>query len=62
VVRLGATPFDSLVHTADQLRAAKINVFGTLLNDIRFDRAVRYDEGLRWYEYAKSYYARAEPD
>jgi capsular exopolysaccharide synthesis family protein len=62
VVRLGATPFDSLVHTADQLRAAKINVFGTLLNDIRFDRAVRYDEGLRWYEYAKSYYARAERD
>jgi Mrp family chromosome partitioning ATPase len=62
VVRLGSTPFDSLVHTAEQLRATNISVFGTVLNDIRFDRAARYDDGLRWYEYAKSYYARAEPE
>jgi succinoglycan biosynthesis transport protein ExoP len=62
VVRLDATPFDSLVHTAEQLRAASVPVFGAVLNDIEFERAVRYDEGLRWYEYAKSYYARAEPD
>ena len=62
VVRLGTTPFDSLVHTAEQLRAASIPVLGTILNDIRFDRAVGYDDGLRWYEYAKSYYARAEPE
>jgi succinoglycan biosynthesis transport protein ExoP len=62
VVRLDATPFDSLVHTAEQLRAASVPVFGAVLNDIQFERAVRYDEGLRWYEYAKSYYARAEPD
>jgi capsular exopolysaccharide synthesis family protein len=62
VVRLGATPFDALVHTAEQLRAAKVLVYGAVLNDIQFERAARYDEGLRWYEYAKSYYARGEPD
>jgi polysaccharide biosynthesis transport protein len=62
VVRLGSTPFDALVHTTEQLRGAKIPVFGAVLNDIQFERAARYDEGLRWYEYAKSYYARGEPD
>ena len=62
VVRLGATPFDSLVHTAEQLRAANIPVLGAVLNDIQFERAARYDEGLRWYEYAKSYYAKAETE
>jgi capsular exopolysaccharide synthesis family protein len=62
VVRLGTTPFDSLVHTAEQLQAASIPVLGTILNDIRFDRAVGYDDGFRWYEYAKSHYARAEPE
>jgi capsular exopolysaccharide synthesis family protein len=61
VVRLDATPFDSLVHTAEQLRSASVPVLGAVLNDIQFERAVRYDEGLRWYEYAKSYYSRAEP-
>jgi capsular exopolysaccharide synthesis family protein len=60
VVRLGATPFDALVHTAEQLRAANVRVYGTVLNDIQFERASRYDDGLRWYEYAKSYYARPE--
>jgi polysaccharide biosynthesis transport protein len=62
VVRLDATPFDALVHTAEQLRAASVPVLGAVLNDIQFERAVRYDEGLRWYEYAKAYYARAEPE
>jgi capsular exopolysaccharide synthesis family protein len=60
VVRLGATPFDSLVHTAEQLRTANVPVLGAVLNDIQFGRASRYDDGLRWYEYAKSYYARPE--
>ena len=60
VVRLGATPFDSLVHTAEQLRTANVPVLGAILNDIQFGRASRYDDGLRWYEYAKSYYARPE--
>jgi tyrosine-protein kinase Etk/Wzc len=60
VVRLGVTPYDALVHTAEQLRAADVPVLGAVLNDIRFGRAAQYDEGLRWYEYAKSYYARPE--
>jgi succinoglycan biosynthesis transport protein ExoP len=62
VVRLDATPFDALVHTAEQLRASSVPVFGAVLNDIQFARAVRYDDGLRWYEYAKAYYARTEPE
>ncbi len=62
VVRLGATPFEALVHAAEQLSAASVPVFGAVLNDIQFERAAQYDEGLRWYEYAKSYYARAEPE
>jgi tyrosine-protein kinase Etk/Wzc len=62
VVRLDVTPFDALVHAAEQLRAASVPVFGAVLNDIQFERAVRYDDGLRWYEYAKAYYARTEPE
>lgn len=62
VVRLGSTPFDALVHGAEQLRAASVPVFGAVLNDIQFERAVRYDEGLRWYQYAKAYYAPVEPE
>ncbi len=60
MVRLGTTPFDALVHTAEQLSAGDVPVLGAVLNDIRFGRASHYDEGLRWYEYAKSYYARPE--
>jgi Mrp family chromosome partitioning ATPase len=48
------------VHTAEQLRVANVPVLGAILNDIRFAHASRYDAGLRWYEYAKSYYARPE--
>jgi len=61
VGRAGITPYEALVHSAEQCRRANLPVLGTILNDVDAQKDRDYDAAYRWYEYAKSYnYARVE--
>ena len=58
VARAGVTPFEALVHAAEQCRRARVACVGTVLNGIRSDGADA-DPAAKWHEYGKAYYARA---
>ena len=61
VARAGITPFEALVHSAEQCRRANLPVLGTILNDVDPQQDRDYDAAYRWYEYARSYnYARTD--
>ena len=57
VARAGVTPFDALVHSAEQCRRAHLPVLGTVLNGFDPERDAAYDPAYEWYGYAKQYYA-----
>ncbi|MDP9348157.1 MAG: polysaccharide biosynthesis tyrosine autokinase, partial [Gemmatimonadota bacterium] len=59
VARAGVTPFDALVHCAEQCRTAQLPVLGTVLNAVDPARDGGYDAAYRWYQYGKAYYAEA---
>jgi len=58
VSRAGVTPFEAVVHAAEQCRRARMPTVGTVLNDIVPDRDRDYDPAYRWYEEGRAYYAR----
>jgi capsular exopolysaccharide synthesis family protein len=58
VARAGVTPFEAVVHAAEQCRRARMPTVGTVLNDIVPDRDRDYDPAYRWYEEGRAYYAR----
>lgn len=59
VARAGVTPFEALVHAAEQCRRARVPCVGTVLNGIGPDMDGGGDPAYKWYEYGKSYYSRA---
>jgi succinoglycan biosynthesis transport protein ExoP len=61
VARAGVTPFDALSYAADQLSLLKMPVLGSILNDIDFQSAARYDPAYRWYSRGQEYY-QSHPD
>jgi len=58
VSRAGVTPFEAVVHAAEQCRRARMPTVGTVLNDIVPDRDRDYDPAYKWYEEGRAYYAR----
>jgi capsular exopolysaccharide synthesis family protein len=58
VSRAGVTPFEAVVHAAEQCRRARMPTVGTVLNDIVPDRDRDYDPAYTWYEEGRAYYAR----
>lgn len=59
VARAAVTPFEAVVHAAEQCRRARVARVGTVLNDIVPERDREYDPAYRWYEYRRAYYAGA---
>jgi capsular exopolysaccharide synthesis family protein len=58
VSRAGVTPFEAVVHAAEQCRRARMPTVGTVLNDIDPERDRDYDPAYKWYEEGRAYYAR----
>jgi succinoglycan biosynthesis transport protein ExoP len=59
VARAGATPFDALVDSAEQLRQAGARPLGAVLNEVDFRRDALYDRAYEWYRMSDEYAAAA---
>jgi capsular exopolysaccharide synthesis family protein len=57
VARAGVTPHAALALAAEQLRQARVQVIGAVLNGVDFARHASHDPAYTSYAYGKKYYA-----
>jgi len=60
VARSGITAAGALTFAMEQLENIQVNVIGTVLNDINFDRDAQYDPAYRYYRYDPESYVESK--
>ncbi|HET7553653.1 MAG TPA: polysaccharide biosynthesis tyrosine autokinase [Gemmatimonadaceae bacterium] len=60
VARSGVTASGALTFAMEQLENIQVNVIGTVLNDINFDRDAQYDPAYRYYRYDPDSYVESK--
>lgn len=60
VARSGVTAAGALTFAMEQLENIQVNVIGTVLNDINFDRDAQYDPAYRYYRYDPESYVESK--
>jgi tyrosine-protein kinase Etk/Wzc len=60
VARSGVTAAGALTFAMEQLENIQVNVIGTVLNDINFDRDAQYDPAYRYYRYDPEPYVESK--